>query len=498
MSVQRFASHPAISNTSPLSPQCPATSRFHTSPSHTSLLHTSLFHAGKLRVRKIACALFLFCLFCAAVVASPAQTFHTLVTFTGPNGANPSTLVQGENGNLWGATSGLGGTVCGTLFTSTVTGVLTTLHTFVCSDGTFPDGLTLGSDGNFYGTTLFGGTNNIGVAFRLTPAGVFSVLYNFDESGGGGGNPTGVTQGSDGNFYGTTQDGGTLGYGTVFRMTPHGALTTVYNFDSTNGAAPFARPIQGPDGNFYGTTGGGGAYGGGVVYKLTPGGVITVLHSFGQTSTDGYSLDCVLALALDGNFYGVTLYGGTDGDGTVFKVTPGGVFTNLLNFDGTDGDFPGSVIQATDGLLYGPSVEGGANGAGDLYSMTTAGVQTILHSFNGHDGDGPLHMIQHTNGTIYGLTSSSINYGSIYSLGVGVGPFVKTVTTVGAPGASVTILGTGLTGSTAVAFNGTAAAFTVVSNSSITTTVPVGATTGTVTVTTPGGTLSSNVPFRVD
>jgi len=200
MRIQRLSSHSPISNASALRPQCPTASRFHPSLSHTLLSHTSLSHARKLRVRKIAGAVFLFCLFCAAVVASPAQTFHTVVSFTGPNGAYPSTMVQGENGNLWGATSGLGGTVCGTLFTSTVTGALTTLHTFVCTDGTLPDSFTLGSDGNFYGTTLYGGTNNIGVAFRLTPAGVFSVLYNFDESGGGGGNPPGITQGTDGNF----------------------------------------------------------------------------------------------------------------------------------------------------------------------------------------------------------------------------------------------------------------------------------------------------------
>jgi uncharacterized repeat protein (TIGR03803 family) len=480
MNTHRFSSNPAISNTSPSGSQSPTPSQF---------------GARKLRGWKIAGALFLVC---AAAVASPAQTLHTLVTFTGPNGAYPSIIVQGENGNLWGATSGLGGTVCGTLFTSTVTGVLTTLHSFECTDGTLPDGFTLGRDGNFYGTTLYGGTNNIGVAFRLTPTGVFSVLYDFDESGGGGGNPAGITEGTDGNFYGTTQNGGSLGYGTFFKMTPAGALTILYNFDSTHGSQPFERPTEGPDGNFYGTTLNGGTYGGGVVYRLTPGGVITVLHSFGEFSTDGYGLACVLALALDDNFYGVTLYGGPDGAGTAFKITPGGAFTNLLNFDGTDGSFPSSLIQATDGNLYGAGGTGGANGDGDLYSMTTAGVQTILHNFNGHDGDAPSGLIQHTNGTIYGVTESSINYGSIFSLGVGLGPFVKTVTTVGAPGARVTILGTGLNGSTAVAFNGTAAAFTVVSNSAITTTVPVGATTGTVTVTTPSGTLSSNVPFRVD
>jgi uncharacterized repeat protein (TIGR03803 family) len=172
----------------------------------------------------------------------------------------------------------------------------------------------------------------------------------------------------------------------------------------------------------------------------------------------------------------------------------------LHNFNGTDGSKPyARLVQATDGNFYGTTYQGGA-GAGTVFKITPGGTLTTLHSFNQSDGTGPFGLVQATDGNFYGTTYSggaNSYYGTIFSLSVGLGPFVKTLPTSGKVGAAVKILGTNLTGATRVSFNGTAAAFTVVSASEISTTVPAGATTGKVRVTTPGGTLLSNLAFRV-
>jgi uncharacterized repeat protein (TIGR03803 family) len=259
-------------------------------------------------------------------------------------------------------------------------------------------------------------------------------------------------QGTDGKFYGTTIRGGAYRLGTVFSITAMGMLTTLHSFDGTDGANPYGKLAQATDGSFYGTTEAGGANGrGGTVFKITSSGVLTTLHSF--DGTDGANPYAELIQGTDGKFYGTTYYGGTNHEGTVFRITPGGMLTTLHSFAGhpTDGAHPtGGLIQDTDGSFYGTTNWGGA----------------------------------HARGTVF-------------SLSVGLGPFVETHPTSGLVGKEVKILGTNLTGSTSVAFNGTAATFTVVSKSEITTTVPTGATTGTVQVVTPSGTLSSNVPFRV-
>jgi len=161
-----------------------------------------------------------------------------------------------------------------------------------------------------------------------------------------------------------------------------------------------------------------------------------------------------------------------------------------------------ALIQATNGIFYGVG-DGGPDGT--VYSITSGGTLTTLHSFDGTDGENPSGgLVQATNGTFYGTTSqggagSQCGYGcgTIFSLSLGLGPFVETLPTSGKVGAAVMILGTNLTGATGVTYNGTAAVFKVVSSSEITTTVPTGATTGEVKVVTPSGTLSSNVSFRV-
>jgi uncharacterized repeat protein (TIGR03803 family) len=314
-------------------------------------------------------------------------------------------------------------------------------------------------------------------------------------------------------LYGTA-GGGANGAGTVFTITPGGVLTTLYNFCSqincTDGDEPNTGLIQATDGNFYGTTFAGGAnntcvYAGcGTVFTITPGGVLTTLYSFCSqiNCTDGDNPLAGLVQGTDGNLYGTTFEGGTNacpnGCGTVFTITPGGALTTLHSFDGTDGaNTYAGLVQATNGNFYGTMSNGGPIGAGTIFTITPSGMLTTLQSFDLTDGANPnAGLVQDTNGTFYGTTGTggANSVGTIFSLSVGLGPFVATQLASGQVGAAVKILGTNLTGATSVTFNGTPATFKVKSKSEITTTVPTGATTGTVQVVTPGGTLSSNVP----
>jgi uncharacterized repeat protein (TIGR03803 family) len=458
----------------------------------------------------MACFVSVFC--AATAILSAAQTkFTSLLSFDGPNGADPHYvyLVQGTDGNLYGTTySGTGDG--GTVFKITTGGTLTTIYTFCangdsCSDGAEPTaGLTLASNGNFYGTTMNGGANSDGVVFEITPAGTLTNLHSFDSTDGA--EPEfGVIQGTNGDFYGTTSIGGTEDIGTIFQITSAGKFTSLLSFDNTNGVYPDTRLVQGTNGNFYGTTteGGGGS---GTVFDITSAGKLTTLHTFTSTEADGnYG---ALIQATNGNFYGTT-FGGGNGNGTVYEVTPAGKLTTIYTFCTKSGCPDGSapyagVIQATDGNLYGTTFGGGISNGGTIFKLTTAGALTTLYSFCSKsdctDGSSPQGgLVQDTNGTFYGTTyyGGTDGIGTVFSLSVGLSPFVETLPTSGKVGAAIKILGTKLTGATSVTFNGTAATFKVASSSEITTTVPTGATTGVVKVVTPSGTLSSNVAFRV-
>jgi uncharacterized repeat protein (TIGR03803 family) len=202
-----------------------------------------------------------------------------------------------------------------------------------------------------------------------------------------------------------------------------------------------------------------------------------------------------------GNFYGTTAYGGgigcSGGCGTVFKITPSGVLTTLHSFDKTDGANPSAgLVQGTDGNFYGTTEYGGTGDGGTIFKITPAGILTTLHSFS-DEGSPYAGLIQSTDGSFYGTTESGYDGGTVFSLSVGLSPFVETQPTSGKVGKAVKILGTNLSDATSVTFNGTAATFTVKSQSEITTTVPLGATSGKVRVIFPHGTRSSNVPFRV-
>jgi uncharacterized repeat protein (TIGR03803 family) len=504
------------------------------------MLSPRLAGLGKLSWGNRAYALFLLC--ATTAVPLPAQTFTTLRSFDGADGYEPTAaLVQATLGDLYGTTAYGGPTKCatnssyvgcGTIFRISPTRELTTLYNFCtqngCPDGQFPfGGLVQATDGNFYGTTFGGGANGAGTVFKITPGGMLTTLHSFAGYPTDGGNPlAALVQATDGNFYGTTPYGGAseafcggfgTGCGTVFKITPGGTLTTLHSFDHGGGNTPFGALIQATNGNFYGTTSAGGANGGGTLFEITPGGTLTTLYNFCAQSncTDGFAPTGAVLQASDGNFYGTTQYGGSYGDyGTIFQITSSGKLTTLHSFDNTDGWLPdGGLVQATDGNLYGATLFGGAQSAGTVFEITPSGTLTTLHNFVGPPKEGQYPgsgLVQDTNGKLSGTTESggtlrgnslcvsgSGGCGTVFGVSVGLGPFVETQTTSGKVGAAVKILGTYLTGATSVTFNGTAAVFKVVSSSLITTTVPTGATTGTVQVVTPSGTFSSNVIFRV-
>ena len=263
------------------------------------------------------------------------------------------------------------------------------------------------------------------------PAQTFESLKSFDNTDGALPWAT-LVQGDDGNFYGTTQNGGNtacdLGCGTIFEITSIGKVTT-FNFDGTNGSQPFAGLVQAANGDFYGVTTTGGAYDLGTVFKFTPKGGLTTLYSF--SANTGYGPQGGLVLASDGNFYGTASSGGPaagqrdPGCGTIFKITPKGEYTTLHNFNGIpDGGNPlATMLQAPNGKLYGTASDlGNAGSYGTVFTITTEGEFTVVHQFNDTDGAYPFGgLILGADGNFYGQTdlggaSDYGAYGTVYKM----------------------------------------------------------------------------------
>jgi uncharacterized repeat protein (TIGR03803 family) len=340
---------------------------------------------------------------------SPGQTFTVLYPFgfTQAPGYNPEPkLIQASDGKFYGGCS-VGGLQAGsslaegTIFKLTPAGQVTPIYTFHGSDGRIPNALVQGKDGNFYGNTQYDGPSGGGTVFMLSPGGTLTTLYRYSLSGVTGANPMArLIEGSDGNFYGTTLQGGDGGLGTVFKITPTGERTTLHSFQGfdSDGSSPMAPLLQGKDGNFYGTAADEGVYvnensGSGIVFRITPAGTYTILHTFrggfvGQ-NMDGAEPRGGVVQGKDGNFYGTTSRGGTFDDGTVYKMTPSGTVTILHSFDGNDGTAPqGELVEAGDGNFYGTTT--GGSGSGTIFRITPQGALTTLHYFDQvTDGDIP-------------------------------------------------------------------------------------------------------------
>jgi uncharacterized repeat protein (TIGR03803 family) len=367
-------------------------------------------------------------------------------------------------------------------------------------------GLVLGTDGNFYGTTESGG-NGDGIVFKLSPNGQLNVLYDFAGGSGGESPYAPPIQAMDGNLYGTTAEAyyNQGVYGTVYKLTAQGELTTLYQFDQAHGASPYAPLVQGSDEDFYGVTSAGGNLNLGVIFRISPSGKLTVLYNFdGAHGSHPYG---PLVLGNDGSFYGTTFNGGTHGSGVIFQMQPNGRLKVIHNFEGSGGGFYPctGLVQGSDSNLYGTTHGGGAADAGTIFRISPDGQYDVLSKFDGTDGKFPMvTLTQHTNGILYGDTNQGGtvstcegNCGTFYSLDLGLPAFVSLAPLSGKVGKTIEFLGQGFTGTTAVSFNGVDASFKVVSDTFLTAIVPHGATTGFVQVTTPGGGLKSNREFHV-
>jgi uncharacterized repeat protein (TIGR03803 family) len=493
---------------------------------------------GKIGLGRVACIVTVFS--AAGAISAAAQTLTTLAIFKGNDGSGPQSIIQGTDGNFYGADWRGGGTdtSSGTAFEVATSGKVTVLYAFCsptdCSSGGNPSGLMQASNGNFYGTTYNDGTSRVqvcdsgcGAVFEITPGGEETTLYDFcsqKDCSDGRTPEVPLLQGANGNLFGTTAAGGIYGNGlcgtssdycgTIFEITLNGQLTTLYRFCSLTNCADGEDPhslVQGADRSLYGATLLGGANGFGTFFALSPEGTLTTLYNFNEGEGGQIKFQ-----GADGNFYGIS--------GGVFRITTSGQLTVLYSFcsqtNCSDGYGPAALLQATDGNFYGVTYEGGSsvdnplcerrllgNGCGTIFKITPAGQFSTLYNFcsqaNCADGSQPAALTQGTDGNLYGLTSAGpcpsgkTGCGTFFSFSLGLTPFVSANPTFGKAGYEINILGNNLTGTTRVTFGGVPATFTVVSGSLIKATVPAGANTGTVEVTTPSATLSSNVAFQI-
>ncbi len=483
--------------------------------------------------------------------------YNASTTSNYPDGQSPmAELIQGADGNYYTTTFAGGSGACpddveglipgcGAIVKITPAGVLSVFYSFpfdssnnTTPNGMFPvAGVLQAPDGNFYGVASGGGSSGTdfcqpgpeifgcGTIFKLTPSGNFTLLYSFCGGYGcgsappDGADPRGRLVYADGYLYGTTQQGSVYnGYynsGTIFRISLSGAYEIVHNFTGCcgtgDGENPAAGLTLGSDGNLYGTTQFGGTSGNGTVFKMTPTGTVTILYSFLSDDPNGTEPISALIEASNGYLYGTCYSGGTDDAGTVFRISKTGAIKKLYDFVGTAGSYPhAGVIQASDGNLYGTAGGGGGDDSGSIYQLTLGGVATLEASFTGASGWSPVGaLVQGSDGRLYVTTQNGggTNSGGVSddgsiavfdaSLPVPKPGILRFVPASGKVGTKVTISQGPYIGATAVMFNGTSATFKVKGSEFITTTVPAGATSGPISVTTPGGTAKSTKSFTV-
>ncbi len=332
-------------------------------------------------------------------------TFTSLISFSGTNGANPvAGLVQGKDGNFYGTAPNGGPSSNGTVFAISPDGsFFTNFYNFTGgTNGAGPiGGLMVGADGNFYGTTYGGGASNAGTVFEITTNGTFSQLASLGVTNGANPDVT-LVQAADGSFYGGTKYGGPYpnttsggtGYGSIFQITTNGVLTTPVLFDGTDGANPTAL-VLGNDGDFYGVTTWGGnnsqvPFGVGTIFRLSPDGTFTNLYMFTGFNDGGFP-QAGLVQGNNGIFYGTTQSGGSNSIGTVFQMTSDGQFQSLFSFLASSvGSYPyAALVQGSDGNFYGTTYLGGVGVSGQrgtVFQITPAGNLTPLIFFTGTNG----------------------------------------------------------------------------------------------------------------
>jgi len=455
-----------------------------------------------------------FVLLAVAAVPAFAQTYTDVHDFN-PGAGDPVNLFaadlfpQGWDGRLYGVSAGGGTSGDGTVYGITVAGTPTVLHSFDGTDGVdVYYGLTLGNDGNFYGVTTRGGSSNNGTIFKITPTGTLTVLYNFTGGADGGGPYAPPVQGTDGNFYGVTTGiigGAQVDPSTFYKITPSGTFKTVHTLTTAQGLQ-CQHTTLGSDGNFYAGCNLGGTNNNGTLFKISAGGNLTVLHNV-AAATDGLVPDRVIQ-ATDGNFYGAMYENGPHNAGTIFKLKTNGTYTVLHSFTGgADGGSPyAGPTQGRDGNLYGATSAGGnttacSGGCGVIYKITTAGAYSVLYTFDSTHGANPeSNLTLDTDGVFYGNTRNGGAHsdGVFFSFNMGFSPFVTLGITSGKVGTKVGIMGQGFDSASVVKFGGVAAtSITLTDSAYIVATVPAGAVDGYVTVTTGATTLTSTQTFTV-
>lgn len=341
---------------------------------------------------------------------------------------------------------------------ATVPVTVSNLHSFEAAtlmffkhDTVEPAGLMQASDGNFYGTTTYGGIFIAGSIFKMTPNGTVTDLHSFENNAGGGwtgGFPQAGLIEINGEFHGTTTNGGRDGNGTIYRYLPNSNHLTSTFF--TGGLNPASELVHDKAGNLFGTslgkTMGDVAAHNGTIYKMTLPNTLTTLHNFGDfvagaNQVDGAFPKAKLILAKDGNFYGTTQAGGTNNQGTIFRVNQiDGKFEVFHRFNGTDGRLPfAELVQATDGNFYGTTRNGGKDDAGTIFKMTPQGKVTTLHSFNMTDGAYLENaLIQAKDGHFYGSTQGGglYNNGTVFRVS-SKGDFVGLHSFAGSPNGGI-------------------------------------------------------------
>lgn len=430
----------------------------------------------------------------STVTAAAGTQFSVVYAFgAAPDAQSPrGALAQGQDGNLYGVTIDGGSNGQGTVFSVVLPGKEMVLDSFASSTGGINcnTGLTIGGDGSFYGTCPNGQSPyNFGTIFNGNAKGAFSTLYAFSGSDGQNPEVGRPILAADGNYYGLTEQGGADNGGTAYVMSPTGKLSILYNFGGTAGdpVGPSGPLIQGADGNFYGTSSQGGGLGGGAVFRMSGTGQVTILHNFpAKSTTDGVAPMGGVVQSRNGALFGVTFSGGSGDLGTVYELKSSGKEVILHSFASADRSSSpcDPLVLANDANFYGTAAScvGGSCGNSIIFEITAKGVFTVLHQFDpaadGTKVSGPL--LLDTSGTFYGTaeTGGAGGAGTIYSLNTGLPPFASLSSTSGSVGATIGIYGQGFSTKTKVSFAGTRGSFTPVTSTYGTAVVPTGATTG--------------------
>jgi uncharacterized repeat protein (TIGR03803 family) len=384
-------------------------------------------YANRISGGTLAALTLVFLVSLTAARPAQAQTESVIYGFCSltncNDGANPtSNLILDSQGNMYSTANSGGANFWGTVFKLAPGGALTVLYNFCsvggdsCADGSAPaSGLVMDSAGNLYGTTRQGGAQGplYGTVFKLSPDGTLTTLHSFSNNGVDGVNPAaGLVMDSKGNLYGTTYTGGVSNSGVVYRVTPNGKETIVHSFGATSvdgGGPANVTLVRDRQGNLYGTTAFGGTHGDGTVFQISAQSGYSILYNFGASRTDGINPEAGLTVDSRGNLYGTTVSGGKYDIGTVFRISPSGAKTTLHSFqnNGVDGyDCYAPLIRDAQGALYGVTYRGGANGFGTVFEISSKGIETVLHAFgSGTDGINPQgRLVLDSQGNLYGTT----------------------------------------------------------------------------------------------